>query len=110
VTGTFDHIKVRALPRQKKPYPKLAEVAKTEPAFEHWKTEGTLVGFRIPGYMDGLNQPGYHFHFISADRTFGGQVLEATVGGSRLEIETIRDYTLKLPRGEEFERAGINKP
>jgi len=108
VTGTFEDIKLRSVPKQKKPYPKLTEVTKTQPVFELRKIEGTLVGFRFPDYMNGVNLPGYHFHFISSDRSHGGHVLDLTLGGSRIEIDTIRSYTLQLPASAEFDRARIN--
>ena len=40
---------------------------------------GTLVGVRCPSWVGGLNVPGYHWHFLSEDRTVGGHVLDCRV-------------------------------
>ena len=37
--------------------------------------DGTLIGFRFPAAMTSVNVPGWHFHFLSADRSRGGHVL-----------------------------------
>ena len=39
-----------------------------EPIFEFHDVEGTIVGFFTPDYLRGVNVPGYHLHFITADR------------------------------------------
>ena len=33
---------------------------------------GTIVGFRCPPFVKGINVPGYHLHFIKSDFTQGG--------------------------------------
>jgi acetolactate decarboxylase len=37
--------------------------------------DGTLIGFRIPAFLDSLQPAGTHFHFIRRDRARGGHVL-----------------------------------
>jgi acetolactate decarboxylase len=78
VDGDFKYIKVRSVPRQEKPYPGLEEALKHQTEFELKNVRGTMVGFRFPAYMDGLNIPGYHFHFITADKKAGGHVLNCS--------------------------------
>ncbi len=56
--GRFDWIKLRAVPRQEKPYPPLVAVTEHQPEFEHREIAGSLVGFRFPDYTQGLNVPG----------------------------------------------------
>ncbi|KFI17850.1 hypothetical protein IB75_18000, partial [Nitrosococcus oceani C-27] len=36
---------------------------------------GTLVGFYVPDYMKEINVAKYHFHFLTADKEFGGHAL-----------------------------------
>jgi len=91
VEGTFAYMKTRSVPPQKKPYPPLAEVLKTQPTFEFQEVEGTMVGFRLPAYMDGANAPGYHFHFITAERDAGGHVLACQAQ----DVQVAIDYTDK---------------
>ena len=44
---------------------------------EHTDESGVLVGFWCPPFVgSNLNVPGFHFHFLSADRQRGGHVLQ----------------------------------
>ena len=97
VDGSFEYVKTRSVPRQHKPYPPLAEVVKNQPTFELRDVSGSLVGFRFPDYAQGLNVSGYHFHFISADRSTGGHVLGCTLTSGELYIDREGDLRLELP-------------
>ena len=102
VDGHFEYVKTRSVPRQHKPYPPLAEVVENQPTFELHDVSGTLVGFRFPDYTQGLNVSGYHFHFISADRTAGGHVLGCMLARGDLHIDREGDLQLELPPGVEL--------
>jgi acetolactate decarboxylase len=99
VDGHFEYVKTRSVPRQKKPYPPLAEVVERQPTFELRDVRGSLVGFRFPHYAQGLNVAGYHFHFITADRSAGGHVLEFRLARGELAIDSEADLRLELPPG-----------
>ena len=70
-----------------------------QPVFELYDVQGTLVGFRFPGYAQGLNVAGYHFHFISADRSAGGHVLECLLSSGELRVDHEADLRVELPSG-----------
>jgi acetolactate decarboxylase len=76
VSGVFRFVKARSVPRQERPYKGLKEVIPDQSVFELRNVQGTLVGFRFPSYVGTLNVPGYHFHFMSDDRSQGGHVLD----------------------------------
>ena len=97
VDGHFSHVKTRSVPRQRKPYPPLAEVVKNQPAFELHDVSGSLVGFRFPDYAQGLNVAGYHFHFITEDRSAGGHVLGCRLTEGALYIDREADLRVELP-------------
>jgi acetolactate decarboxylase len=97
VDGRFEYVKTRSVPRQRKPYPPLVEVVKDQPTFELHDVSGSLVGFRFPDYAQGLNVSGYHFHFITADRSAGGHVLGCKLVGGELSIDHEGDLRLELP-------------
>ena len=97
VDGHFDNVKTRSVPRQRKPYPPLAEVVKNQPVFELHDVPGSLVGFRFPDYAQGLNVAGYHFHFITADRSAGGHVLECRLASGKLHVDREADLRIELP-------------
>ena len=99
VDGWFSYVKTRSVPRQRKPYPPLAEVVQHQPTFELHDVPGSLVGFRFPHYAQGLNVAGYHFHFITADRSTGGHVLKFRLAHGELRIDCEADLRLELPSG-----------
>jgi acetolactate decarboxylase len=99
VDGHFEYVKTRSVPRQRKPYPPLVEVVKNQPVFELSDVRGSLVGFRFPDYAEGLNVAGYHFHFITEDRSAGGHVLECRLAGGELRIDHEADLRVELPSG-----------
>lgn len=103
VDGFFDHVKYRSVPAQTKPYPKLTEVAARQPVFEREMIQGTLVGFWCPEYAKPLNLPGYHLHFISADRKSGGHLLGCSLRVGRAKGGSLSRVLLTLPRNGEFE-------
>ena len=102
IDGKFDYIKTRSVPAQNKPYPSLAEVVKNQRIFEFHDIEGTLVGFRMPDYMQGVNTPGYHMHFLSRDKTKGGHVLECAISLGKAKIDKIDRFIMALPGSPEF--------
>jgi len=64
IEDTFNYLMARSVPRQSEPYPLLVDAVKNQSLFDFYSIEGTIVGFRTPSYMEGVNVPGYHFHFI----------------------------------------------
>lgn len=107
IEGVFNYMKTRSVPAQQKPYPKLVEVAKDQPVFEFRDISGTMVGFRCPSYVDGINVPGYHLHFISSSREVGGHVLDFRVQEAIAAIDYTPQFFLMLP-GNDSEFYHIN--
>ena len=108
ITGTFGSVRTRSVPRQEKPYPRLLDVLATQPTFELQQVEGVMLGFRLPGYMDVANAPGYHFHFITADRHAGGHVLECQVQAVTAEIDHTGQWYTVLPADDAFYQVDIS--
>lgn len=102
IEGVFKSLKVRSAAPQHKPYPVLTEAIKEQKVFDLKDQEGTLVGFRFPAYMGGVNVPGYHFHFLSKDRTLGGHVLDLIVKDPSVAVDEAKEFSMKLPENESF--------
>ncbi len=109
IEGAFTYIKTRSVPKQEKPYPRLAEVVKHQSLFEFHDSTGTIVGFRLPDFIKGINVPRYHFHFITEERDRGGHVLTMTLKDVNIEIDKTNSMHIRLPDNEEFGSAGISK-
>lgn len=107
IEGIFKYIKTRSVPKQNKPYPPLVEVVKNQPTFEFHEVVGTIVGFRCPTYVEGINVPGYHFHFISGDRKAGGHLLECQMQSVKIEIDYTSEFYMVLPESEEFYKVDL---
>lgn len=60
--------------------------------FEYTEQKGLLVGFWCPSFVgSSLNVPGFHFHYLSADRQRGGHVLELQVQqGAKAHLQEVR--------------------
>jgi len=96
VDGRFAAITLRSVHRQEPPYRPLGEVVEGQSVWTHEEVSGTLVGIRSPAWVGGLNVPGYHWHFLSADRTVGGHVLDCRVREGQVQYEVCRDWLIKL--------------
>lgn len=106
VDGVFSYVHTRAMRKQQRGV-SLKTAAATQPEFKFKDVEGTLVGFWSPQYVSSVDIPGYHFHFLSKDRTKGGHVLECAGTDLRLQVEMVKEFHLSLPDTEEFLRADL---
>ena len=107
VDGLFSSVKTRSIPRQQKPYPPLAAAAQKQAVFELTNVTGVIVAFRHPAYLAGVNMPGYHCHFITADRRAGGHLLDCRVEGATVAVEGVPNFFLRLPGNQEFLKSDL---
>jgi acetolactate decarboxylase len=101
IEGPFRYIKARSIPKQNKPYLPFDEVVKNQLTFEFHDVGGTIVGFRCPAYMEGINYPGYHLHFITKDRKAGGHLLECQMENVKVEIDYTSEFHMALPESRQ---------
>jgi len=97
--GRFASVRARSVPAQTPPYRPLAEVVAEQHVFELADAEGTMLGFRFPTYVEGVEIGGYHLHFITADRSRGGHVLDFRSERLRLRLDLSNDLHVELPPG-----------
>jgi acetolactate decarboxylase len=97
IDGRFDSVTVRSVPRQTPPYPPLAEAIAHEQVSELKGVEGTLVGFRFPEALAGIEMVGAHLHFVTADRTRGGHVLGYTLREGFACLDDPTELHVELP-------------
>ncbi len=102
--ATFDSITVRSELSQTEPYKPLTEVLATDQ--KEWTESdvtGTVVALYNPAYMDKVNTIGWHLHFITDDRSFGGHVLGITVTDAKAQFNQIADFMMVIPDNERFQ-------
>ncbi len=109
IQGHFANVKARSVPRQQPPYPPMTEAVKRQSIFEFHDAQGTMVGFRVPEYAANFNVPGYHFHFLTADRHAGGHVLDCRIERGRAEIDHADQFLMILPRHGAFAETDLAK-
>ena len=106
-TGEFKAMHVRSCFASQKPYPTLSEVAKNQREFHFANTYGTVIAVWCPRYVNGINLPGWHFHYLSGDKTQGGHILGLSADHLTLKINQIERFDLTLPRNPEFARRDL---
>jgi acetolactate decarboxylase len=102
IDGTFPYIKTRSVPKQEKPYPRLADAVKNQSVFEFTNVTGTVVGIWAPEFSKGLNVPGYHLHFITADRKAGGHILDLKIDEAEAKVDITAGFAMQLPTKGDF--------
>lgn len=96
IDARFNHVKTRAIPKQQSPYRPLAEVAKEQVVVQQ-SGEGTLVGIYSPAFVKGVGVPGFHWHFITKDRSSGGHVLNLDMPSTVARIDTLHEFSVRFP-------------
>jgi acetolactate decarboxylase len=110
ITGTFKHVKTRAFPPVKqKPYLPMAEMLDKQAFFNSDAVQGDLVGYKLPAFMQGPFIAGYHFHFLSTDKTKGGHMVDIITDNVTIEVETLTSFTLDVPQTADFKNYSFKK-
>jgi len=108
IDGRFEHVETRTVPRQTKPYRPMLQAIERQPVFRFEESSGTLVGFRCPPYVQGINVAGFHVHYITDDRRGGGHVLDYRLLEGKLEVAKISKLRIDLPRSDSFQQATLH--
>ncbi|MDB5967491.1 MAG: budA [Polaromonas sp.] len=109
ITGRFTDITTRAIAAQERPYRPLAELVKTQVLFSRAAISGTMVGIRSPAFSKGISVPGWHWHFISADRSYGGHVLAVGSVKGIAKIAATDQINIELPDTDDFANSDQTK-
>ena len=103
IDGRFELVRARSVPRQRPPYRPLTEVVAEQRVFELRDAVGTMVGFRFPAYVEGIEVSGFHLHFVDAARERGGHVLDSRAAGPlRVRLDPSSELHVELPPGVEL--------
>ena len=110
LNANFDEILVRSEYGQEKPYKTLVKALEKDQREATYKNiDGTIVGLYCPTFMNGLNSPGWHFHFISSDKKFGGHVLELKVNKGEVQLDKTDNFAMNLPDKKDFQTLDFNQ-
>lgn len=67
------------------------------------EVDGTLICVYYPDYMDGINAPGWHLHFLSDDKTRGGHVFDLSMHSGEARMDKISRIEIQLPNSPAFD-------
>ncbi|WP_420420768.1 acetolactate decarboxylase [Simkania sp.] len=109
IEGSFRHLHLRSLPKQDPPYSNLMHAVKKQNEYDFYDIKGTLVGYYFPEYLNGVNVGGFHFHFISADLTKGGHVLDVSTKSGTCYFQPCQNLKIHFPDSARFAEANLRK-
>jgi acetolactate decarboxylase len=108
IDGHFAHIRTRALCKTVSGV-SLVEATAHQPEFALTDVSGTAVGFWTPLYARTINVAGWHFHFVTDDRTGGGHVLDCQGVQLRAQLQDLADVRIAMPETAAFLQADLTQ-
>ena len=106
IQGSFSLIHARSVPAQQNGRP-LVEVTRSQSEFTFTDLSGTLIGFYTPEFIKSLVVPGFHLHFLSADKTVGGHLLGCAMDSGTVAIQHVPEISVGLPLTLDFLTADL---
>ncbi|MBQ8092778.1 MAG: acetolactate decarboxylase [Clostridia bacterium] len=110
IDGTFEKVDARSEAPYRSHHVTLKEVlGQNQKAFIFENIRGSLVGVYFPDYMDGINMPGWHLHFLSEDRTKGGHVFDVCIQSGLAKVDKISNIVIELPKDAAFDTYSLKQ-
>ncbi|KAK5131851.1 hypothetical protein LTR08_000518 [Meristemomyces frigidus] len=107
INGHFESVKCRTVRGQEYKGQPLSELGKKQSVENYEDVEGTIIGFRTPKNWQGFGVAGEHLHFIKADRTAGGHVLEVRAEKVEMQMAVASNVHVELPTSDDFNAAKL---
>lgn len=108
IDGRFSHVRTRALCKTASGV-SLVDATAHQPEFAVTDVTGTAVGFWTPLYARTINVAGWHFHFVTDDRTGGGHVLDCQGVQLRAQLQDLADVRIAMPETAAFLQADLTQ-
>ncbi|CAD2219334.1 acetolactate decarboxylase [Angomonas deanei] len=89
----------------------MLELAAQQQVDTYTDQEGVIVGLYTPEVFGRLSVPGFHFHFITADRREGGHVLKFQIDKetkAEVRLEEKRRIEVVLPTSDDFRQGKVD--
>ena len=108
IEGRFRRVLTRAACKARPGEPLVAATAH-QAEFEFTNAIGIMAGFWSPLYARALNVPGWHLHFLTADRRGGGHVLACEATELHASIQELADLRIAIPETAAFLKADLTR-
>ena len=110
IDGTFPRVCARSESAYRSQHVDLKDIlSQTQRDFMFERIAGTLVCIYYPDYMDGINAPGWHVHFLSQDRDKGGHVFDLRIANCRIHLAKINHIEIQLPSEPAFDTYSLKE-
>lgn len=100
IHGVFKTMKTRVVKKQTPPYPTLVQTADQQAVFEQEGVSGTVVGYYAPAMYQGMTVGGFHVHFLSDQKDFGGHILDFALDHGEITLQPFSNVDLSLPTND----------
>ena len=110
IEGDFERVDARSESAYRSHHVELKDIlGKTQKSFCFEQIRGTMVCIYYPDYMDGINAPGWHLHFISEDRKWGGHVFDLQMRRGEVFLDKINRIEIQLPSEPAFDTYSLKE-
>ena len=110
IEGDFERVDARSESAYRSHHVELKDIlGKTQKSFCFEQIRGTMVCIYYPDYMDGINAPGWHLHFISEDRKWGGHVFNLQMRRGEVFLDKISRIEIQLPSEPAFDTYSLKE-
>lgn len=110
IDGFFRKVSARSESAYRSQHVTLKDIlGNTQTEFYFSDIRGTLVCVHFPDYMDGINAPGWHLHFVSEDRKYGGHVFDLDMEKGTVNINKISQIHIQLPNALDFDTYSLKE-
>ena len=110
IDGMFNKVMARSEEGQKSRHVELKKILENnQQDFCFENINGTLVCIYFPDYMDGINAPGWHLHFVSDDKTRGGHVFDMELKCGKASFCRKSTIEIKFPATAEFDTYALKE-
>lgn len=104
IDGFFEMVDARSENGLKSQHVELKDILNlNQKSFTFSNVQGTLVCLYYPDYMAGINAAGWHFHFVSEDRSKGGHVFNVVMKKGTAILDKISKIEMQLPWEASFD-------
>ena len=110
VDGYFNKVMARSEDGLKSRHVELKKILENnQKDFCFENIRGALVCIYFPDYMDGINAPGWHLHFVSEDKKSGGHVFDIDLNHGKALFSRISTIEIKFPATAEFDTYALKE-
>lgn len=110
IEGEFSKVDARSESGTKAHHVTLKDaLSVTQKAFIFENIKGALVCVYYPDYMDGINAAGWHLHFLSEDRKYGGHVFDVSLTKAEAAFCRITSVEVRIPDSPAFDTYALKE-